>query len=336
MAKKVKKKICKGGYMLGYWKKGPVALIPAHHPDNKDKNFEIVEIEVDEKERIPRLIDPSKDSLAEIREICEENNHSFGFVTGLFSKGYQDIFSDADYVEKAIDYFIAMRSVGTTTAQYRKQFKKLIDTGTITPHSSIGDYKAQTNRIEGDALKISSESTSWQTYYMLQSFHAFLEDPSDFQVRSSTDQYKHKRKGAMTDEEAQRFFPALYQINPTYELIGRVLRYLNYDTLLEEKNGEKVNASVVPLESLLRLQSDDVWDSCVTLYANALDGMSMWALYLPDDLYSRVLKLAQETDVFVFRNKFGGPLDPAQIRRKFFAASKLAKLSRVISPIHLR
>ena len=191
-------------------------------------------------------------------------------------------------------------------------------------------------RIEGDALKMSAASTNMQIYYMLQSFHAFLKDPSALKERPSTDQYKHKRKGAMTDEEAELFFPALYQINPTYELIGRVLRYLNYDTLLEEQNGEKVNASVIPLESLLRLQSHDVRDSCVTLYANALDGMSMWGLCLPDDLYSRVLQLAQETDVFVFRNKFGGPLDPAQIRRKFFEASRLAKLSRVISPIHLR
>ena len=171
---------------------------------------------------------------------------------------------------------------------------------------------------------------------MLKSFHAFLKDPSDFKESPSTDQYKHKRKEAMTEEEAERFFPALYQINPTYELIGRVLRYLNYDTMLEDQNGEKVNASIVPLESLLRLQSHDVKDSCVTLYASALDKTSMWWLYLPDDLYSRVWQLAQETDVFVFKNKFGGPLDPGQIRRKFFEASKLAKLSRVISPIHLR
>lgn len=336
MGKKVKKKICKNGFMLGYWKKEPVALVPIHHPDNENKNLEIIEIEVDEKERIPRLIDPSKDSLAEIREICEENNLSFGWVTGLFSKGCQGIFSDADYVEKAIDYFIAMRSVGTTTAQYRKQFKKLIDEGTINPHGSIEGYKTQIQRIEGEALEISAESTNLQIYYMLQSFHAFLKDPSAFKPRASTNQYRHKRKGAMTDEEAELFFPALYQINPNYELIGKVLRHLNYDTLLEEQNGKKVNASIIPLESLLRLQSQDVQDSCVTLYASALDGTSMWGLYLPEDLYSRVLKLAQETDVFVFKNKSGGPLDPGQIRRKFFEASKLAKLSRVISPIHLR
>jgi hypothetical protein len=322
--------------MLGYWKKEPVALIPAHHPDKKDKNFEIEEIEVDEDASIARLIDPSTEPLAEIREICEVNDISFSWVTGLSPKGYRAMFSNEDPVEKAIDHFIAMRSMGTTTAQYRKQFKKLIDKGAIHPHSSVEDYKMQMLRIEGDALKMSAASTNMQIYYMLQSFHAFLKDPSALQVRSSTDQYKHKRKGAMTDEEAERFFPALYQINPTYELIGRVLRYLNYDTLLEEQNGEKVNASVIPLESLLRLQSHDVRDSCVTLYANALDGMSMWGLYLPDDLYSRVWQLAQVTDVFVFRNKFGGPLDPGQIRRKFFEASKLAKLSRVISPIHLR
>jgi hypothetical protein len=29
---------------------------------------------------------------------------------------------------------------------------------------------------------------------MLQSFHAFLKDPSAFKVRPSTDQYKHKRR----------------------------------------------------------------------------------------------------------------------------------------------
>lgn len=322
--------------MLGYWKKEPVALIPAHHPDNKDKNFEVVEIEVDEDESVARLIDPSTESLAEIREICEANDIFFSWVTGLSPKNYRAMFSNEDPVEKAIDHFIAMRSMGTTTTQYRKQFKKLIDKGTIHLHSSVEDYKMQMQRIEGDALKMSAASTNWQIYYMLQSFHTFLKDPSALKERPSTDQYKHKRKGAMTDEEAERFFPTLYQINPTYELIGRVLRYLNYDTLLEEQNGEKVNASIIPLESLLRLQSHDVRDSCVTLYANALDGMSMWGLYLPDDLYSRVWQLAQETDVFVFRNKFGGPIDPGQIRRKFFKASRLAKLSRVISPIHLR
>ena len=49
--------------MLGYWKKEPVALVPTHHPDNKDKNLEIVEIEVDEDESIARLIDPSTNLL---------------------------------------------------------------------------------------------------------------------------------------------------------------------------------------------------------------------------------------------------------------------------------
>ncbi len=64
MAKTVKKKICKSGFIPGYWKKEPVALIPAYHPDNKGENTEIIEIEVGEDESVPRLIDPFKHSLA--------------------------------------------------------------------------------------------------------------------------------------------------------------------------------------------------------------------------------------------------------------------------------
>ena len=171
---------------------------------------------------------------------------------------------------------------------------------------------------------------------MLQSFHSFLKEPSSLNIQSSTYQYQHKRKDAMTEAEAHQFFPALYQINPTYELIGRVLRYLNYDILLDKEDGEETNTSIVPLESLLRLKKTDVEHNCVTLYARSIDRTSMWSLYLPDELFSRVSQLAEETDLFVFRNKFGGPLDSGQIRRKFAKASKLANLARDISPKHLR
>ena len=79
----VKKKICRNGFILGYWKGERVGMVPKYHPDSKSKDYVIEEVEVGEDDSYPRLIDPSETPLAEIKEICEANDISFFGVTGL-------------------------------------------------------------------------------------------------------------------------------------------------------------------------------------------------------------------------------------------------------------
>lgn len=327
MGKKVKKKICKGGWFLGYWKGEQIALIPKYNPNHKEEDYTIEEVEVEEEGLIPRIIDPLEMPLSEIREICEENDCPFGWVTGLYLSDHQVSIDEMDLIQKAIDHFVALKSAGTTSMQYRKQFNKMVLEESIAPLSPIAVYKERISQVEQEVLEISAESTNMQMYYMLQSFHKYLEDPNSFEPSHPTGQYRHRKADILTKEESKLFFSALYELDPKYELFARVLWELNSGS-----------DSIVPIEALLRLKkyNMDTNSKVINIYSNSISSTSLWAIVLPEELFLQLEGLAQDTDLFVFRNRSGGHIDSGQVRRKFAKASKLAKLKRRVSPKHLR
>jgi hypothetical protein len=333
----VKKKICRNGVIEGFWKGERVGLIPRYHPDCRPDDYVIEEVEVVEDDSYPRLIDPLEVPLVEIKEICEGNGVSFFWVTGLSQSEKDDLaIRDGDTLGSAIELFIAMNSAGSTPAQYRRFFESLVRNGIIDFAWAVGKYKEQKEEVidKAYALPIPEKKEGEARYrnrYILTSLHAFLEHPSHYEVRKTTGNYQSKRrKDCLTDEEAEIFFPALKKINPIYELIGQILRYYN-----REMFENPAEAFIVPIEYLLQMQVHQVGnDNVPSIYGHKLGRSIQFALYLRDDLFERLVKLANQNDLFVFQNRRGGPIDSGQVRRAFRETSKACGL-RDISPSHL-
>ena len=119
------------------------------------------------------------------------------------------------------------------------------------------------------------------------------------------------------------------------------MRYLNREMYEErEKHEKRKEPPIISLESVLRLKKEDLDQSVgynvVTFYSHKIQGPTMFGFGIPDELFDRLAILAKNTDTYIFRNKKGSHFDPSQIRKVFAKASKLARLLRIITPIHLR
>ena len=192
--KMVRRKICRGGFFLGYWKGERVALIPQYHPQAKPGEYIVEEVEFPIDYPIPRIIDPTETRLSEIKEICEFNNFPLSWIVDTGAKAPDTIKIHGNSpIQNAIEYFIALRTSGTTTAQYRRLFGDLIQEGIIDPLVSLDDYLQRANTVEESALKFSSLGPHSSKYYnyndkmynMLRSFHAFLKNPQYFRMKKT-------------------------------------------------------------------------------------------------------------------------------------------------------
>lgn len=334
---KVKRKICRKGFILGYWKGEKIALMPKYHPNNNPDHYVIEAVDFEENEEVPRLIDPAEYNLSELKEICEYNDVPFYWVTGIGSGDRKDIYiQKTDKLKDVIDLFIAYNSAGSTSAQYRRFFDDLVKNNIINPTWTISDYKENESAVSDKAFKLpiiekKEEEARYKNRFMLISFAEFLENPTYFEIKKTTGHYCSKRrKDFLTDEEAEVFFPALKEINPIFELIGQILRYYNREIFQDPSEG-----FIVPIESLLKLQKHNVGkDNVLNIFCNKMSGSLLFGLYLEDELFQRLFKLSQNTDLFVFRNKNGGYTDSGQLRRAFRKASKACGL-RNISPSQL-
>jgi len=329
----VKKKIYTGGFYFGYWKGHPVALSARYYPGEDSSGYCIKEIEVSEDEPFPELIDPEVTPLTIIKEICEYNDVPFLWVTGVNAGDKEAIhIMENDTVEKAFGSFIVVCSKGTTSYQYRKIFDELIKSNVIDPSLDVEVYLKNSSFIEKQALDFSKNiDYDMKIYEILKSFHSFLRGEKGPVYKTRKGDYKSKAKDPIKKEEAEPFFTALKAINPIHELIARVLYYMNVEMHL---NPEK--APIVTLEGVLKLKNHDVHKH---EYTNLLSLKSLemhFGYCIDEELFERIYELAQDTNMYVFRTKKGSPIDPAQVRRSFKKASEAVKLSRVITPIHLR
>ncbi len=334
----VKVKAYRGYFLLGYWKRRLIGVpIPfAPGSDQARDYFEL--IEMPDNISILDIIDPKEMSPVTIREICEKNDFPFGWVTGMnpLQAGFELVLNEDDFLDKAIFYFIALRASSTTASQYRRQFSRLRGVGIIKNGSTICKYLINLMDIERDVFQLSEDNTNMQIYHMLQAFHAFLKDPKHVKRRKKPMNYEHtRREDRLQEEEADQFFAALKKVNPTHELFGRILYYLN-----QMFKGDSDEGPIIEVETLLRLKKDDLQGenghSVINFVTRKGLEPTFFSTYIPEELFARLLPLAAKSLLYVFHNKHQGPIDSGQIRRAFVRASKLAGLSRKISPAHLR
>ncbi|PIS00451.1 MAG: hypothetical protein COT84_07585 [Chlamydiae bacterium CG10_big_fil_rev_8_21_14_0_10_35_9] len=228
--------------------------------------------------------------------------------------------------------FILYCSKGTSSTQYRKIFDKLIRKGVIDPLSDVASYLDNSSFIEESGRNFSKrEHYDWKIYEILQSFRKFISGEKVDFYRERKFSHRTEVKNPIKKEELEPFFEALNSINPVHELIARLLYYFNVEMHLNPKE-----AILVTLESILKIKDTDIHEGEVMGYISLDTIRSLFACYIPEELFDRLLELGRTTDMYVFRTKKGSPIDPSQVRRSFKKASKIAKLSRVITPIHLR
>jgi len=315
---------------LGHWKGSAVAFLPKFHPQYNPEEFVIEEIEWDGKSALPKVIDPLEYSLVELKEMCEYNNVPLFWLIGKDKSTIRVQISDP--IKKVINAFIAYGAAGSTAKQYRRVFECLVRFSVINNEWVVSDYNEKREEILGKVYKLRLAEESKNKYYcILRSFHEFIDDPSRTEFKKTTGHYQSvRRKEALTDEEAKVFFPALKEINPVYELIGRILRYYNREIFDDPREG-----FIIPLEALLRLQEHEIGsDNMPCISYNKMGRTIMFAINLEDELFQRLVELSKQTDLFVFRNKKGGSIDSGQVRRTFRQASELCRI-RHISPSHL-
>ena len=354
--KTVKRKVCRKGYMLGYWKGERVALIPQFHPDANPGEYVIEELELPIDHPFPKIIDPNETPLSEIKEICIFNRLPFSWITGIDLKDEQAIKTTAqDSLYKAIEHFITSSTCGTTTAQYRRIFDDLIREKVIDPQTSIDAYSQRTAEVETSALKFSYLESGSDRHYnyndkiynMIRSFHAFLTTLQCPGVKKKKGGrfYRVKRKNCLTEKEAQLLFSALKEVNPIHELIARILWWFNCETY------DHPDAPVIHLESILRMQISDIGTdslaairdtlpdnaggNSISVLSHTLSSYKIISCYVPGTMYAGLAALACNTDLFLFRNRSGAPIDPRLVRRSFSKACKRSNL-RNITPNQLR
>ncbi len=281
----------------------------------------------------------------------------FCWVTGIDLRDLEAIKITGDtLLQVAIEYFVVFGTAGTTSAQYRRMFDDLAREGVIDPQVSVDRYLQSTDAVEETARNFSClESRSDEhynyndkIYNMLRSFHAYLKNPNGPGIKMATkgnQHYRAKRNNRLTEEEAKVFFPALKDVNPTHELIARVLWWFNRQIC------DHPDAPIIHLESVLLMQPsdigpdslediretlpDNVGGNSVCVRSRAFPGSKMVCYYVPGTMYAELSALARDTDLFIFRNKSGAPIDARLVRRSFRKACKKANL-RNITPSQLR
>lgn len=261
------------------------------------------------------VIDPNEISPAIMREICEKNDLPFGWVTGMnpLQAGFEFTLNEDDFLDKAFICFIALRASSTTASQYRRIFSRLEKDGIIKKSSTISEYLSSLKKIEKEVFQTYEENTDMHIYHVLQSFHEFLRDPNRIKRRKKPINYIHsRREDRLLEEEADQFFAALKKVNPTHELFGRVLYYLN-----QLFKGDSDEGPVIEVETLLRLKKDDLQGengrSIINFVTRKGLEPTFFSTYIPEELFARLLPLAAKSLLYVFHNKYQGPIDSAQI-----------------------
>jgi hypothetical protein len=425
----MKKKVCRKGFLLGYWKGERVALIPKYHPDSKSEDYVIEEVEVKNGDLYPRIIDPSTTTLSEIREVCEYNDRPFWWITGINPRNPEATKIQPNFtLGQAIEYFITFKSAGTTTAQYRRIFNDLIKQKILDPGMLVGQYEELFDHVRSLVLKLSDGKTyNDKVFNIIVSFHGYLSGKSifsrkkdtimidhaetiekaiaqfiafeedekvrddyrrvfraflgagffelattvgsykadieaiDFSIeifltsrinakeeylifqlfhtllfhgRSKPKKYKKaKLKKLPCQEDLEHFFRVLGEEHMFSELIARILWFLNREVY---ENPEE-RGYVVTLEMIRKLKIENL---IVTSESVALNVQNIYfplfiTSYLPTELFQRIFQLSQQTDMYIFRNRNGSPIDDRQVARNFAIASKKAGLMEKLTPKYL-
>jgi hypothetical protein len=233
----------------------------------------------------------------------------------------------------------------------------LIRANIIDTNLLIDRYLEKVDQIETSVFDFSILNVKNRKHYnysdkihhLFRSFHAFLRNPNCFfelrGERKSNRSYRAKRKNRLSENEAKIFFPALKAVNPTHELIARILWWYNREIC------DHPDAPVIHLESVLQMQKydigkdvledireslpDDIGGNTICIHSHTSYAYTIVSYYVRGSMYSELSELARNTDHFIFRNKYGDSIDPRLVRRSCAKACKNANL-RNITPSQLR
>jgi hypothetical protein len=335
----VRKKICKEGFLLGYWKKEFVALPIPYAPDNKTSDCTVEERLVPKNMLFPRLIDIKTTSLAEIMAICEFNDRPFWWITGIDPRDPKAIqLAPQDPLEKGIQYFIAFNVKGSIQNQYERYFNYLKNIKILKRNMTVEEFQEEYDEIRKRVGELRRKKDNTPIFFMLNRLKKFLIRPIPIAEKKRTHEYEPKVKDPLKPEEAEKFFSALIAINPVHELIGRILWYYNYEMYVTD-GVDPNKGPMIPLELIRKIKSENVSceDNIIDILSNTTNYKGWFMFRLPEELFARVRELKEKTHLFIFQNRRGAPIDPSQIRKSFVEASKQSMPpGRIITPKHLR
>ena len=213
-----------GKPQFGYWKKKKNVFSTSHEADTYIKDF--IEMEIDASIKV---IDLCKTPISLLREICDYNNISFWWMTGIDCKNQEVMqIEKGDTLHKAIEYFLAFKTAGSTTRQYRNMFKDLIDEKVINPSMTLQEYH---ERKGCNYTKLSpGPSYNEKLRCMMDSFHRFIVGDNPPRIKKQTftfeeidgqlvqvhlptkKKYRKEKKERLQPEEAEAFILALHSI----------------------------------------------------------------------------------------------------------------------------
>lgn len=325
--------IYRGEFSLGYWhfskrrgsKPEKIGIPIPFAPNSNIQECYFYEVEKNKIENYIKVIDPKDFSFTEIKKICEYNNISFFWVTGISQFNRQKInFTEIDPISKAIDFFI-MLFAENTVSQYERCFLEMVDNQIINPNISISDYKKNQSDIIKNILNRYSktEELKFKYYYILISFHNFLKEPLFFKKIHSDHNYKSKRQNHLSESEVNIFLSNLKKINPLHELIAQIIWHINHSI------GK--GKLLFTLDSILRMRTEDFHPQkkMITIYYHKLIKHCFTAVDVPDHICSRLIELITPEEIFIFRNKYGAPIDSGQLRKSFLKASIQSDLNHI-------
>ena len=104
-------------------------------------------------------------------------------------------------------------------------------------------------------------------------------------------------------------------------------------------NGElAVVGGFITLEEVLRLQRNDLIQdsSMINFCRTTMNSTSLVTMPVPPYIFKEIIAGIKKHSPFVFSNKYGGPLHPAQVEKDLREAGEMAGIVKLVSSLSLR
>lgn len=325
-------KVSNKPFVPAHWRGKSIGLPCRYCPGEDPSSYNFKHIEVSTECEVYEAIDRADYSLTELREICEYNDFPFYWLTGLDHHNFDlSLISSTMPLEKALDYFMALFTSGSSTAQYRRIFQDLIDSGITHKAMTLEEFKDKEAEIRKKILNLNPKDEKAKSYtyvdkilFILDSFINFCSGSKKKLFVNKYEDCDRRRKRsknskALSEEDKNKILENLSRANSVYALIVKIFIYLNGPDLFGDEDG-----TPVPLECILKLKKTDILQESYNINLTKKVNNHPYFIwtYIPEDLFEGLEKLSHKTNLFVFQNKKRGQIASTQIRSLFRKISR--------------
>lgn len=314
------------GFLKGYYK-NKFVLVPLKGTSKSEISECKKYLEIYGDKDVKGVLDPKPISHSDLKKFCEINNFPLYWIKDKDDDPCkEDIHGKA--LHKVVEFFLHSTPPNTEKT-YRRAIDTLGDMYRFIDFNQTADtFLLMESKLKNDILKIYPKGNQKICWGFVRALLKFIKNYGN-EKKIDKGKYRNTRrtnikKRPLIQSEYELFIRELRKINQRDALIAEILWYMNNELLEVGRH--------ITLESVLRVNTDDIrLDSNIVdfwRYNNAKTILT--GICMPDDLFNKILELAEDKISFIFCKKDGGPLKPEQVLKSFKQAGIRAKIERTI------